>query len=61
MKIKPNSTEGEKCHCFTFLQISVLSGLIEDSWTLTSSTFDLLGQIIHVIQPLVNSTILVYT
>ena len=33
----------EKRHCFTFLQIFVISGLIEDSWALTfASAFNLL-------------------
>ena len=33
----------EKRHCFAFLQIFVMSGLIEDSWILTfASAFNLL-------------------
>lgn len=34
----------EKSHCFTFLQIIVIFGLIEDSWILTfAPAFNLLG------------------
>ena len=45
--IPTNFDNNREWHCFTFLQISLMSGLIEDSWILISaSAVNLLWQIV---------------
>ena len=36
--IPTNFDNNREWHCFTFLQISLMSGLIEDSWILISAS-----------------------